>query len=156
MDKAIPMQFSAYSQQLQKYKDQQLDFLPNIGTNTVTNPWFDIYYHFFKVQDRQGVSRKAVAIFSNDRRNLLSVSLLHPCCKEEEKNPEIIPFPFSFHYWKPEANNPFGNRPANYIRDVQKYKSLIANLRIKKAKAELYPMYFYNQKYIKNRSDLTF
>lgn len=156
LDKASPMQFSAFSQQLQKYKDQQLDFLPNMGTNTVVNPWFDIYYHFFKVQDKKGCERKAMAIFSNDRRNLLYVKLLEASCKEEEKNPSLIPFPFSFHYWKPEPNNPFGNRPANYIRDIQKYKSLIANLRFKKAKAELYPMYFYNQKYIKNRADLTF
>jgi hypothetical protein len=97
-----------------------------------------------------------MAIFANDRRLLLSVKLLPASCKEEVKNPELIPFPFSFHYWKPEPNNPYGNRPANYVRDIQKYKALIANLRIKKAKAELYPMYFYNQKYIKNRSDLTF
>lgn len=156
LDKAFPMQFSAYSAQLQKYKDQQLDFLPNMWTNTVTNPWFDIYYHFFKVQDKKGKERKAMAIFANDRRLLLTVKLLSASCKEEEKNPSIIPFPFSFHYWKPEPNNPFGNRPANYVRDIQKYKALIANLRIKKAKAELYPMYFYNQKYIKNRADLTF
>ena len=156
LDKSYPMQFSAYSQQLQKYKDQQLDFLPNLGTNVVMNPWYDIYYHFFKVEDKKGRSRKAMAIYSNDRRNILYIKLLAASCKEEEKNPSIIPFPFSFHYWKPEPNNPFGNRPANYIRDVQKFKALIANLRIKKAKAELYPMYFYNQKYIKNRADLTF
>lgn len=153
---AYPMQFSAYSAQLQKYKDQQLDFLPNMGTNTVTNPWYDIYYHFFKVMDKNGKERKAMAVFANDRTVLLSVKLLEACCKEEEKDPSRIPFPFSFHYWKPEPNNPFGNRPANYIRDIQTYKALLANLRIKKAKAELYPMYFYNQKYIKNRADLTF
>lgn len=156
LEKTYPMQFSAYSQQLQKYKDQQLDFLPNMWTNTTMNAWYDIYYHFFKVQDKKWRERKAMAIFANDRRLLLSVSLIPASCKEEEKNPSLIIFPFSYHYWKPEPNNPFWNRPANYIRDIQKYKWLLANLRIKKAKAELYPMYFYNQKYIKNSSDLSF
>lgn len=127
-----------------------------MGTNNVTNPWFDLYYHFFKTKGVDGKEYKALAVLSNDRSNLLAVELLKPACKEEEKDPSLIPFPFSFHYWKPEPNNPFGNRPANYIRDVQKYKTLIANLRIKKAKAELYPMYFFNQRYIKNQSELTF
>lgn len=64
-------------------------------------------------------------------------------------------FPFSFYYWKPDRNNPFGDRPANYVRDVQLQKAEIANLRLNKMRAELYPMYLYNKDYVKG-TDLDF
>jgi hypothetical protein len=76
--------------------------------------------------------------------------------KDEEENPDLICPPFAYQYWKPEPNNPFGDRPANKLRDVQRVKAILANLRLNKAKAELYPMYFYNKKYLQNKSDLSF
>ena len=156
MDKIIPMQFSAYSQQLQKYKDQQLDYLPNMGTNPVTNAWYDIYLHYGKAQDKQGIERKYRIILGNDRKLPLFIELLPATCEAQKKNPSLISFPFAFEYWNPEPNNPFGNRPANYIRNVEEAKRLLMTLQLKKVKAELYPMYFYNEKYIGNKSDLQF
>jgi hypothetical protein len=73
----------------------------------------------------------------------------------EEKYPESIKPPLAFFYWKPDRDNPFGDRPANYTRDVQLQKAEIANLRLNKMRAELYPMYLYNSDLI-NSKDLSF
>ena len=68
----------------------------------------------------------------------------------------LIPFPFAYTWWKPRTNNPFGDRIATYVTDVQRVKAEIANLRLDKSKAELYPMYLYNTRLIKNKEDLNF
>lgn len=156
MDTIYPLNNSAYSLVLLKKRDQNSSSLINIGTNRVFNPYFDIYYHFGDVECADGKFRKFVAVLWNNRRLLLSIKFQPATCKEEEENPELITHPLAFYYWKPEPNNPFGDRPANKLRDVQRVKAIIANLRLNKAKAELYPMYFYNKKYIQNKSDLWF
>jgi len=73
----------------------------------------------------------------------------------EEKEEEAITFPFAFYYWKPDRDNPYGDRPANYTRDVQIQKAEISNLRLNKMRAELYPMYLYNKDYVSGK-DLAF
>lgn len=155
-DQLYPLTNSAYSLDLLKKRDQQNMSLINIWANRVFNPYYDIYFHFCKFQDKEGKYRWAKVIMWNNRRLLLDIKLLSAVSKEEEKNPELIKPPFAFQYWKPEPNNPFWDRPANKLRDVQRVKAILANLRLNKAKAELYPMYFYNKKYIQNKSDLTF
>ena len=67
-----------------------------------------------------------------------------------------VKFPFAFTYWKPRRNNPFGSRIGTYVWDVQRVKAEMATLRLKKSKAELYPMYMYNTRLIKNKADLNF
>jgi len=73
----------------------------------------------------------------------------------QEKNKEVRKFPIVFYFWKPLPDIPCGDRPANYVRDVQVMKSKVANLRMKKAQAELYPMRVYNKDFI-NGNDLNF
>jgi hypothetical protein len=73
----------------------------------------------------------------------------------EEKHEEAVTFPFAFYYWKPDRDNPFGMRPAMFIRDVQYAKAEIANMRLNKMKAELYPMYLYNKDFVSGK-DLVF
>lgn len=156
LDQLYPISYAQYSADLLKKRDQSLDKLVNPGTNKTFNPWYDLHYHYFIADCSDGLQRKARAIMGNNKTLLLSLELLEAVCKEEEEDPTLIPFPFDFDYWKPEPNNPFGDRPANKCRDVQKVKAILANLRLKKSKAELYPMYFYNKRYVQNKADLTF
>jgi hypothetical protein len=73
----------------------------------------------------------------------------------QEKNKDARKFPIVFYFWKPIPDIPCGDRPANYVRDVQIGKSKLQNLRLKKAQAELYPMRVYNKDFI-NGNDLNF
>ena len=127
---------------LQKYKDQQLSNLQNIGVD-VENPYYDIYYHYFYIEDKDGVMQKAKAIIGNNKKLLLEIELIEPIDKETESE-----FPFSIEYYGFEVNNPFGDNVINHTAEPQKVKAINRNLRIKKSKAALYPMYFYNDKYL--------
>jgi len=59
-------------------------------------------------------------------------------------------------YFKPRRNNPFGDRFTRYAKDAQIAKSILANLRLYKVQAELYPTYVRNTRMIKERGDLDF
>ncbi len=111
---------------------------------------FDVYTHFTHVK-----GRKIWVVTCNLDSYILNAGLCEANSSLEEKNPEAITFPLSFYYWKPDRDNPFGDRIANYVRDVQIQKAEIANLRLNKMRAELYPMYLYNKAYI-NKKDLSF
>ena len=104
---------------------------------------FDVYYHFTHVN---GV--KVWTITASFDSVLLSSGIVKPNSPLEAKKKEAISFPFAFYYWKPDRDNPFGERPANLIRDVQLTKARIKNLRLNKMEAELYPMYLYNKDYV--------
>lgn len=110
----------------------------------------DTYYHFTIID---GV--KIWVKTANIDSFILESWIVKPNNKKEEENPEIIQFPFAFYYWKPDRDNPFGDRPANYTRDVQLQKAEIANLRLNKMRAELYPMYLYNTDVV-DKKDLNF
>jgi len=86
---------------------------------------------------------------------LLWADFIAPSSPLEEKNPEAVSFPLAFYYWNPDRDNPFGDRPANYIRDIQKLRARQLNLAVNKMEAELYPMYVYNKDYLRS-SDLQF
>ena len=111
---------------------------------------FDVYYHFTHVN---GV--KVWTVTANLDSVLIYSGMCEPNSPLEEKKSEAITFPFAFYYWKPDRDNPFGERPANLIRDVQLTKARIKNLRLNKMEAELYPMYLYNKDYVSGK-DLTF
>lgn len=111
---------------------------------------FDIYYHFTHIGER-----KAYIVTSNIDSVIIDAWYCIPNSPLEEKEEEAITFPFAFYYWKPDRDNPFGDRPANYTRDVQLQKAEIANLRLNKMRAELYPMYLYNKDYVSGK-DLSF
>jgi hypothetical protein len=73
---------------------------------------------------------------------------------EELKSFEDI---LAFKYWRQDRNNPYGKRIAKLgVADLQRVKAEYANLRLDKARAELYPMYTYNTRLIKNKADLDF
>ena len=111
---------------------------------------YDVYYHFTHVN---GV--KVWTVTANLDSVLIYSGMCEPNSPLEEKKSEAITFPFAFYYWKPDRDNPFGERPANLIRDVQLTKARIKNLRLNKMEAELYPMYLYNKDYVSGK-DLTF
>ena len=111
---------------------------------------YEVYLHFTIIEDK-----KVWILTSNSESNVLNAGFIKPWNKFEEKHPETIKFPLKFKYWKPLRDNFFGDRPANYTRDVQIQKAIIANLRLDKMRAELYPMYLYNKDYVSGK-DLSF
>ena len=111
---------------------------------------FDVYTHFTHVN-----GKKIWVVTCNLDSYILNTGVCEAGSSLEEKNEEAITFPLAFYYWKPDRDNPFGDRIANYVRDVQIQKAEIANLRLNKMRAELYPMYLYNKAYI-NQKDLSF
>jgi len=119
------------------------------------NPNYKIYTHFGIFVWPKGTV-KAMFIMGNEQRTIIDGELLVAVTKQEKKDATLIPFPFAFTYWKPRTNNPFGDRVATFVSDVQRAKALIANLRLDKSMAELYPMYMYNTRLIKNKEDLNF
>lgn len=144
-----PFNWWISSSSLQKFRDQQLEWFINIWP-WVYNEYYDIYYHYFYVQDKKGKQRKAMAITWNSRTLLLKIQLYEDLSDDIE-----CEFPFSFEYYGFEPNNPLWDNVVNHTAEPQKVKALMRNLRVKKAKAELYPMYFYNDKYLAKK-DLAF
>jgi len=138
-----------YETTLSKYRDQQLEWFVNLWWQPDNN-YYNIYYHYFYITDKKWDKRKACAILWNDKSLLLKINLL-----EKPSDDIDAEFPLSFeHYWF-ELNNPLWDNVVKHTAEPQKVKALMRNLRIKKSKAELYPMYFYNQKYL-NKNKLSF
>lgn len=131
----------------QKWNSQTSQWLANVWQD---KDIYELYLHFTHIE-----GRKVWVLTWASESVLLNIGFIKPGNKYEEKHPEAIKFPFSFKYWKPLRDNFFWDRPANYTRDVQIQKAIIANLRLDKMRAELYPMYIYNKDYI-NSKDLSF
>lgn len=134
---------------LQKYKDQVIAWLGSMSIDAVSNPYYDIYHHYFFVYNEKGEEKKAYAILGNNRTTLLHLELLEIEWVEE------VEFPFSFEYFWAEFNNPYGDNVCNHTAEPQKIKALLRELRVKKAKLELFPMWFYNEKYL-DKNKLSF
>ena len=129
----------------------QRDSQTNNWLNNLSDKWlYEVYLHFCIIEDR----KVWILTWSNEQV-VLAGWLIPAWNKYEEKNPEAIQFPLSFKYWKPWRYSFFWDRPANYCRDVQIQKAIIANLRLDKMRAELYPMYLYNKDYV-SWKDLAF
>lgn len=111
---------------------------------------FEIYTHF---DTFNGV--KWWVTVANNGTQIIKAWVIEAWDALQEKNPEIRKFPIAFFFWKPIPDIPCGDRPANYARDTQITNSKLQNLRLKKAQAELYPMYVYNKDYVK-WADLSF
>ena len=127
--------------------------------NTQTSLWmpafetkglYEVYLHFCHIED----TKVRVLTWANESV-ILNAWIVPAWNTYQEKHPEAIEFPLSFQYWKPLRDKFCWDRPANYIRDTQIQKAIIANLRLDKMRAELYPMYIYNKSYV-NGKDLTF
>ena len=144
------------AKELQEKNQSDVGLSPSTPKDTDTNPVSEVYWHFTKLVDKNGKYRKFRTLTANRCGLLLKCEEIEPVSKAERKNPELVDFGFTFWYWKPEPGNPFGDRPANKCRDVQRVKAIIANLRVQKSKAELYPMYLANQRYVKSKTDLSF
>ncbi len=144
------------AKELQEKNQSDVGLSPSTPKDTDTNPVYEVYWHFTKLVDKDGKYRKFRTLTANRCGLLLKCEEIEPVSKAERKNPELVDFGFTFWYWKPEPGNPFGDRPANKCRDVQRVKAIIANLRVQKSKAELYPMYLANQRYVKAKTDLSF
>lgn len=142
---SIQQRISQGSQDIRERMQRMLGLNPNYSKKI-----FDTYYHFTHID-----GRKVWVLTVGCDSQIIDAGFCQANSELEEKNPEAITFPFAFYYWKPDRNNPFGDRPANYTRDVQLQKAEIANLRLNKMRAELYPMYLYNKDYVKG-TDLDF
>lgn len=141
VDNLVPMD-KGFETTLSKYRDQQLEWYVNVWWQPENN-YYNIYYHYFYITDNKWDKRKACAILWNDKSLLLKIELLENPSDEIEAE-----FPLSFEYYGFEPNNPLWDNVVKHTAEPQKIKSLMRNLRIKKSKAELYPMYFYNEKYL--------
>ena len=58
--------------------------------------------------------------------------------------------PFSFFYWSPNGSF-YGDRPANYCRDTQKWNAEMVNLQADKVRQEVYGTYLYNSDYVSGK-----
>ena len=131
--------------------NQKIDSQTEQWYSSLDTTWLhEVYLHFTHIGDT-----KIFTLTSNNEQKLLIAWLIPAWNKLEEKNPEAIKFPLSFKYRKPLRDSFFWDRIANYTRDVQIQKAIIANLRLDKMRAELYPMYLYNKDYV-NWKDLAF
>lgn len=128
---------------------------PDYGGNQ-DNPFYELYWHYTSIVCKDGKVRKFRLLVDTACTEILKFDEVEPITKSERKDPSLIKFPFTFFYFRPEPGNPYGARVGDFTRDVQKAKAEMQNLRHQKSKAELYPMYLYNQRYVKNRGDLAF
>lgn len=116
----------------------------------IHNPNYDVYYHFAYFQ---GVP--AMVLTANERTEIIKVIVYKPVTKEEKKDISKIELPFAFTQWIPDGT-PFWLRVPTFTADPQRAKAIMANLRMDKELAELYPMYLRNTNLIPNRWDLEF
>ena len=115
----------------------------NVSKN---NPSIEEYYHFSTFD---GV--RALVVTTNIRTEVVKV-MIHEDVKGVVAFDDIL----AITYWRPRKNNVYGDRMPRYVGDVQIIKSMLANLRLDKIKAELYPMYIRNTRLIQNKEDLEF
>jgi len=118
-------------------------------SNDQWNPVYDVYYHFTTYE-----GDKYLVVTGNNDSVILYMEKLQAVTKEEKKEPNLIPFPVLINNWRPDRSTIFGQRLATVCKNIQMAIVLIQNLRYKKDKAGLYPMYLYNTRLIKRPADL--
>ena len=118
-------------------------------SNDTYNPVYDVYYHFTTYK-----WDKYLTVTGNNDSFFLYIEKLEAVTKEEKKENNLIPFPVLINNWRPDRSTIFGQRLATICKNTQMAIVLIQNLRYKKDKAELFPMYLYNTKLIKRPADL--
>lgn len=140
------LQDAMYGEKDQKRKEALDGWLVPQTDKTV----FDFYIHFTHIGEK-----KAWFLTDGNCKHIFKSEIIKPWDSFSEKEEGAINFPFAFYYYDPIRGNFFGDRIANYTRDVQKWKSEMRNLQKDKVRAELYPMYLYNKDYV-NGKDLSF
>lgn len=71
-------------------------------------------------------------------------------CSHIHATKKLKKSPFSFFYWRPNGSF-YGDRPANYCRDTQKWEAEMVNLQADKARQEVYGTYLYNSDYVSGK-----
>jgi hypothetical protein len=132
-------------------QDRQQEDVFNYDFWSWNNELFNVFSYFWQFWDK-----KAYIITWNDNKIILWYKILQPITKKEKKNNVNVPFPFEFSHYRPQRWLIVGRSVPDDTEDVQVAKAMIANLRFDKSKAELYPMYLYNTRLIKNKTDLDF
>ncbi len=110
------------------------------------NPSIETYYHFSTFG-----TQRALIVMTNKTTEIVKVLLIG-----ENKKVKAFQDYLAVTYRRPRRNNPYGDRMPRYVGDVQIVKSIMANLRLDKIRAELYPMYIRNTRLITNKADLKF
>lgn len=130
-----------------KRDDQENAWLLNQTQNSQNNPSIVCFYYFGKFN-----WQRALVVTAQQNTEIVYVKLI----KNDEKLKSFEDI-LAFRYYRPSRNNPYGMRVAKlWVADLQRVKAQIANLRLDKSKAELYPMYLYNTRLITNKEDLNF
>lgn len=109
----------------QKRVEQQNNGLIEQRDNTI----FDVYYHFEIDWDGW------------------MMYVTNGNCTHVHTSKKLKKSPFSFFYWSPNGSF-FGDRPANYCRDTQKWEAEMVNLQADKVRQEVYWTYLYNSDYV--------
>lgn len=134
-----------------KLKEQdQMWFKTWNRSKSLDNPLIECYYHFDTFWEWRDEIR-ALIVTTDNNTEIIKVQIY-----KENDRVKMFDDILAITYWRPRKNNPFWDRMARYVWDVQIFKSEIANLRFDKSKAELYPMYLRNIRLIKNKADLDF
>lgn len=147
---AQPSEWIDWIEQQKQDTQEELGFEWPKESDEQYNPQYEIYMHFAIFNGKW-----CWVITGNNEQVILKAGMCKAGNKFEEEYPELIRPAFTFYYWKPRRYDPMGFRVADYVRDIQINKSKIANLRMDKMKAELYPMYLFNSDYVKG-ADLGF
>lgn len=100
--------------------------------------------------------KKYLVTLANERSLIIRKEEIKPVWEEEKKDNSLVKFPVVTTYFSPQRNNPFGVSVGDLTEDKQRAISVIANLRLAKEKAALYPQYFYDKTRIRNKRDLEF
>lgn len=147
----IPLNWNSYKWADKiKRDDNERNWLNSYNWGSAKSEMYNIYYHWWIFWNK-----KALVITWNDNTLIIWTKVLEPTLECEKKDFTKIPFPFVFTYYRPDGT-PFGKNIVDDTGNVQRVKAIIANLRLDKAKAELYPMYLRNTRLIKNKTDLDF
>lgn len=112
----------------QKREEQQNNWLIEQHDTEI----FDVYYHFEKDGDEW------IMYATNGN------------CTHIHTTKRLKKSPFSFFYWSPNGSF-YGDRPANYCRDSQKWNAEMINLQADKVRQEVYGTYLYNSDYVSGK-----
>lgn len=134
-----------------KISEQQSVGIIDVSNDT-EDPIYDVYYHFtiFK-----GIKYMVVTT-SGEAEMLYKEKIEVIKGSPEEKDNNLVPFPIMIDNWKKDRRSPFGQRLAVICKNAQNAITIIQNLRYKKSKAELFPMYLRNIARIPRAEDMMF
>ena len=93
---------------------------------------FDVYYHFEK-------DWESWMMYTTNGN-----------CTHIHASKKLKKSPFTFFYWSPNGSF-YGDRPANYCRDTQKWNAEMKNLQADKVRQEVYGTYLYNSDYVSGK-----